>query len=174
MHCGPRANRSRQWADGHRFAAGFGRGSPCSSVLEPCCGPVESRTCICTNGGATLDNNSTILHQGARCNQQSKVRLHSSSVKNLRRRRRCRWPHSKAKGKEATKGGLEEEGQRRGGGAVKKDCKPIAVSKHSGENSPDPVEPNVPDVVPLGQSIPTMKLLAAFPRWTLKARSNFS
>ena len=42
------------------------------------------------------------------------------------------------------------------------------------ENSPDPVEPNVPDVVPLGQSIPTMKLLAAFPRWTLKARSNFS
>lgn len=64
--------------------------------------------------------------------------------------------------------------KRRGGGAVKKDCKPIAVSKHSGENSPDPVEPNVPDVVPLGQSIPTMKLLAAFPRWTLKARSNFS
>ena len=44
---------------------------------------------------------------------------------------------------------------------MKKDCKPIAVSKHSGENSPDPVEPNVPDVVPLGQSIPTMKLLVA-------------
>ena len=46
--------------------------------------------------------------------------------------------------------------------------------KSNGENPTDFAEPNVPDVVPLGQTIPIGKLLAAFPRWILQARSNFA